>query len=358
MTSAPTAEPSSGSIVRTLKDGYWDRTEVIGLADGSLRVRKRNKGAAAPGPWGLNSLRREIRYLRSLSPAAATVLPPLLASWDRTVAGVPDLGYEMPFYPQHTDAGELARRGLLAQPEIDRFQEELAVALLHRLHEPQPAAEPLSRHLCAAVTEALAGLAAEPAFAALIAAERVQLNGCDLFGPRAALERIVSGTDALAALDASPTGRIHGDFFLENILWRREEAGTEPRLILIDPVSVAGIDCALPLFDLVKYESYATGELLALRTEKVEIAGYGAGGGRYRYAIRWEDETLQQFRRVDWHRIFRRAYEAQYGAVDARLYRLLDGYFSVAMALNTFGVQRQARLLKATADFNAVLGSS
>jgi hypothetical protein len=37
------------------------------------------------------------------------------------------------------------------------------------------------------------------------------------------------------------------------------------------------------------------------------------------------------------------------------LYRLIDGYFSAAMALNTTGLQRQARLLKATEDLNAVL---
>jgi hypothetical protein len=32
---------------------------------------------------------------------------------------------------------------------------------------------------------------------------------------------------------------------------------------------------------------------------------------------------------------------------------LIDGYFSVAMAVNTRGTQRRARLLKATQDFNA-----
>ncbi len=115
MMSAPTSEPSPGRVVRTLKDGYWDRTEVIELADGSQRVRKRNKGAAAAGPWGVESLRREIQYLQSLSARAATVLPSLLACWDRNASGMPDLGYEIPFHARHVDAGDLARRGALPQ---------------------------------------------------------------------------------------------------------------------------------------------------------------------------------------------------------------------------------------------------
>ena len=54
--------PSKGFVIRTLKDGYWDRTDVIELPEGGRRVRKRTKGAAC-GPWGVESLRREIRYL-------------------------------------------------------------------------------------------------------------------------------------------------------------------------------------------------------------------------------------------------------------------------------------------------------
>ena len=54
--------PADGRLVRTLKDGYWDRTEVVELEDGSLRVRKSSKGNAPPGPWGAAALRKEIAY--------------------------------------------------------------------------------------------------------------------------------------------------------------------------------------------------------------------------------------------------------------------------------------------------------
>ena len=350
----PASQPSDGRVVRLLKDGYWDRTEVIEVADGSRRVRKRNKPAAT-GPWGVESLRREIRYLTTGPMRVMGVLPRVLACWDKESAGVPDIGYEMPFYAHHTDAGELARRRVLSPAEIDRFQVELADAVLNRLHEPAVRDEPLSRHLVQAIRQALDGLEADPALARLISADAIELNGAPAVGTRAALERIIRETDALAALDRVPSVRIHGDFFLENILWRQTETGSEPRLVLVDPVSVAGVSEALPLFDLVKYESYASGELVALRSERVEVTGIGDASHRYTWRIRWDDPALQPYRELNWHGGFRRAYESKYGAVDRRLYRLIDGYFSAAMALNTAGLQRQARLLKATADLNAVL---
>jgi hypothetical protein len=131
--------------------------------------------------------------------------------------------------------------------------------------------------------------------------------------------------------------------------------GAEPRLILIDVVSVAGVTFGLPLWDLVKYESYATGELMALRTEKVEVAGIGEGTGRYRCRIRTEDAGLAPFLTRNWHAVFRTAYERRHGRVDGRAYRFIHGYFNAAMALNTSGIQRQGRLLRAVEDFNAVL---
>jgi hypothetical protein len=360
MTHKSTSAPSPGRVVRVLQDGFWDLTEVIELADGLLRVRKRSKGATVERPWGPESLRREIRYLKSASPRAATALPPLLASWDRLVTGLVDVGYEMPFYPDHRDAGTLARGAMLGQEEIDRFQRELAAAVLERLYEPapaDPAREPLSRHMTGAVRQALDGLVGDPAFAALIEAGQIELNGRRARGPRGVFEAIVRDTNLLDLIDSTPAVRLHGDLHLENILWRPlAVAGAEPRLILIVVVSVAGVTFGLPLWDLVKYESYATGELMALRAEKVEVTGLGEGTGRYRCRIRTEDAGLAPFLTLDWHTVFRAAYEDRYGEVDGRAYRFIHGYFNAAMALNTSGLQRQGRLLRATEDFNAVLG--
>jgi len=344
--------------VRTLKEGYWDRTELVQLADGSLRVRKSSRGDAPPGPWGVSALRREIAYLLSLPAATRLVFPPILTAWD-DASPTPSVGYEVPFIADHLDAGELARRSSLTQVEVDEFQDALASTLLDNVHAPLSASEPpLSRHVREVVEHALSALEADPAVAGLIRAETVQLNQRKVAGPRAAFARIVSEQQSLAALDAQPQVRLHGDFFLENILWQTHEpVGTSasPRLVLIDPVSVAGVMCGPPLFDLVKYVSYATGELLALRSGCVEVAGFDDGLDRYSYRVRAEAPELAPFATRDWHTRFQRAFQAKYGPANGRLHALIDGYFSVAMAVNTSGNQRRARLLKATQDFNAVL---
>lgn len=353
--------PSPGRVLRTLNNGFWDLTELIELPDGSQRVRKRSKGATPERPWGPESLRREINYLRTASPRAAAALPPLLAGWDRVVDGVVDVGYEMPYYPDHRDAGTLARAGNLGQEEIDVFQMELADAVIACLHEPAPVdetREPLSRHMTGAVRQSLDGLVVDPAYAVLVDAETIGLNGRTVRGPRVAFEQIVRDTNLLQVIDTTPAVRLHGDLHLENILWRPLTLdGREPRLVLIDVVSVAGVTFGLPLWDLVKYESYATGELMALRTELIDVAGLGDGSGQYRCRIRTEDPGLAPFRDRNWQALFRQAFVSQHGRVDARAYHFIHGYFNAAMALNTTGRQRLGRLLRATEDFNAVLAT-
>ena len=347
-------------VVRLLKDGYWDRTEVVELDDGSVRVRKRTKGNAPPGPWGVAALRKEIEYLSTLSGAARAAFPALLAVWDDASQSPPDVGYEVPFYPDHIDAGELCRSGALTQPAIDEFQNLLADTLFERVHPDRSGrGPPLSTHLESVVEHALATLERDYALAPLIRADTLRLNGERSAGPRAAFAEIRKDRALLASLDAQPQVRLHGDLFLENVLWRstpttRAGAGN---LVLIDPVSVAGVVLGPPLFDLVKYESYAVGELPALRSEWVEVGGFD-GSQEYTYRVQWETPELAPFRACDWHTLFRRRFEASYGPIGPRAYRLIDGYFSVAMAVNTGGVQRRARLLKATADFDAARAGS
>jgi hypothetical protein len=356
MSNSLSTKPSAARVVRPLKQGYWDSTEVIELPDGTTRVRKRNHGTGGSSPWGLESLRREIRYLNSLPPRAAAVLPAVLASWDGVGRDGPDIGYEMPFYSAHSEAAVLARTSALSQDEIDRFQDELAEAVFERLHERMTPPESLSAHMVTTMRHALDGLGADSELRALIENKNLELNGNAASGPRTALERIIAAGEVLTMMDAGKTVRLHGDLFLENILWRSTGAlEGERHLILLDPVSVAGISCGPPLFDLVKYQSYATGELVALRAECVEVTGVGEADGRYTWRIRNEDPQVAPFRSRDWHSGFRRAFEANYGVVNERLCRFIDAYFSLAMALNTTGLQRHARLLKATTELNAVL---
>ena len=110
--------PSVCRVLRTLRDGFWDRTEVIRLYDGALRVRKAFKGDQSPGPWGAATLRREIRYMEALDGQAAEYFPKLLAAWDKSG----QLGYEMSYVEGALDAGLLARSGAMTQVEADAFQ--------------------------------------------------------------------------------------------------------------------------------------------------------------------------------------------------------------------------------------------
>jgi hypothetical protein len=92
-----------------------------------------------------------------------------------------------------------------------------------------------------------------------------------------------------------------------------------------------------------------------LRAEWVRISGFGGDDETYGYAVGEQDERLAPFRTRDWYSRLLRAFEAKYGPLNRRLFRIIDGYFSVAMAVNTGGLQRRARLLKATLDFNAAM---
>src|SRR4051812_44236137 len=159
------APPSGGGgrVVRTLKDGYWERTELVEHEDGSVRVRKSSKGDAPPGPWGVAALRQEISYLSTLPARARDAFPPVLAAWDDAAAAPPRVGYEMPFYGEHEDAGALARRGALAQSDIDLIQAALAELVLERIHPARVAGvPPLGAHVVAVVEHALGALEVDP----------------------------------------------------------------------------------------------------------------------------------------------------------------------------------------------------
>ena len=349
--SHPSPTPSVATVVRTLRDGYWDRTELIRLGDGSLRVRKTSKGTAAPGPWGVGTLRREIEYLKAWQGKAADLFPALLAAWDDGA----QLGYEMACVEDSIDVGTLAQSAAMTQQQADMFQDSLGQAVFELLHQPVAPHESLASHVQQTITEALAQLRLHNEFVPLIDADAVRINDTRLAGLQSAMQRLLRWPAALETLDAAPCVRLHGDLFLENVLMpqQRDAAAWLDQFKLIDPVSVAGVDRGHPLFDLVKYESYATGELLAMRAEKVYVDGFAApSAAGYVYRVCADDPAIKPFHTIDWHSRFRAAYVKQYGQVDHRAYCLLEAYFALAMALCTSGLHQQARILKATLALN------
>ena len=348
----PPSKPSPAKVVTILRDGYWDRTEIIELPDASLRVRKTSKGAAASGPWARNSLRSEIQYLKDLEPDIARHFPVLLAAWDDQS----DMGYEMSFVAEAIDVSSLAQSTPLDQRYADTFQQRLGRIIFESLHKPAKPVESLADHVHEVITAALTKLGRLDEFAPVLTTATVTINGEKMTGPRQALARIVQAQAALLRLDQQPQVRLHGDCFLENILVpRTDRSDPRPsRIILLDPVSVAGIYQGHPLFDLVKYESCATGELLALRSEKILVKGFSPHSQTdYRYRPCLDDANLRPFRQVDWQSRFRAAYIDRYGSIDWTAYHLFDAYFAFAMAMCTSGLQRRGRVLKGIIALNA-----
>lgn len=347
--------PSCGKIVRVLCDGYWDRTEVIQLKDGTLRVRKASKGADSAGPWGVSTLRSEIQYLRCLDDKAARHFPKLYSAWEDGVS----VGYEAEYIQDAEVAGDLAQSASLDQVQADIFQEKLARIVFDFIQIPiAPHKQSLSEHIIHAIKEVFTRLSREGELAPLIEATTVTINNKKQSGPRTAMARLVQDETALQSVNSNPQVKLHGDCFLENILVScpSSEPDWPKRVILVDPVSVAGVFQGNPLFDLVKYESYARGELLALRSEKIEVNGFeNPSQGRYVYRVCEEEETIKPFYQIDWYSRFRAAYISRHGEIDMPAYNLLDAYFALVMAACTGGQQRLGRLLKGTIALNAAL---
>jgi hypothetical protein len=349
--------PSSGKIVRVLRDGYWDRTEVVQSKDGTLRVRKVSKGAKTGGPWGVSTLRSEIQYLRCLDENAAKHFPKVLSAWDDGVS----VGYEATYVQDAVVASDLAQSANLDQTQADTFQEKLAQVVYDIIHLPMaPQRQSLSEHIIHVIDAVLTQLSRQREFAPLIEASALTINDQQLSGPRTAMARLAQQKTALRSVNRNPQVKLHGDCFLENILI--SGPSTEPdwprQVILVDPVSVAGVFQGHPLFDLVKYESYARGELLALRSEKIQVNGFRVPSQcRYVYRVCEEDPTIKPFHQIDWYSRFRAAYISRYGEIDLAAYNLLDAYFALVMAVCTDGLQRRGRLLKGTLALNAALNA-
>ena len=349
--------PCCGKIVRVLRDGYWDRTEVIQLKDGTLRVRKASKGAETAGPWGVSTLRSEIQYLRCLDENAAKHFPKVLSAWDDRLS----VGYEATYIQDAVVASDLAQSASLDQSQADKFQERLAQVVYDILHIPMaPQKQSLSEHIIHVINAVLTQLSQERELAPLIEASTVTINDKQLTGPRTTMVRLAQHKTAVRSVNSNPQVKLHGDCFLENILISGPSSDSDwPRqVILVDPVSVAGIFQGHPLFDLVKCESYATGELLALRSEKIQAEGFGTPSEcRYVYRVCEEEATIKPFHQIDWYSRFRAAYISRYGEIEISAYNLLDAYFALVMAACTDGLQRRGRLLKGTLALNEALNA-
>ncbi|MFT5189948.1 MAG: hypothetical protein ACI957_002980 [Verrucomicrobiales bacterium] len=331
---------SSSRQIALLKNGFWEKTAVYELEDGSTIVRKASKETEQPGPWALQTLRREIRYLKELPKGAKGLFPPLLRFWGEASEDSPQVGYEIPFYADHQSVAQRIASNECSAHAAETFQQTLAERLFHTLHQPRNSHDSLATHVEDTLREATHALSEIGPFHEIVTAKEIEINGLTFPGINHLLKN-----QNYQGLDQGPCVLLHGDLIVENILCPQNDDQWWEKLRFIDPVSVAGIAVGTPLFDLVKYESYASGELLAIRSEA--CIAEEASPGCYRFSWDHHAPSLAPYIGGIWHQTFRRAYEAHYGPIHWHCYHLLDAYFSLVMAVNTSGRQQWARVLKA-----------
>ena len=336
--------------LHTLKDGFWEDTAVYQLADGRQVVHKANKPASKPGPWALLALREEIRYLKE---SKGGIFPPLLRSWDYQDHQGMHVGLEIPFYQDHQSVAQHVLENAATQNEADQFQHQLAKHLFRQVHRPVPQPH-LRHHLHDTLTSTCQQLGQIDRFHTVIHDSHIVLNGQAIPG----LQTLLAQAEAAKLFDLiehGPMVRLHGDLILENILIPKANTNTEEEFILIDPVSVAGISAGPPLMDLVKYESYARGDLLAVRSEWFLQAGPSQNSDGYAVALQSDHPKLRPFNQTNWHHAFRQAFIEHHGPIDQQLYHLLDAYYALVMAVNTSGSQQWARVLLGMQSLHAAM---
>ncbi|HIG36602.1 MAG TPA: hypothetical protein EYQ12_03210 [Oceanospirillaceae bacterium] len=335
--------PTLAAIETLLRNGYWDRTEIIRMADSSLRVRKQSKGHESSGPWGQDNLRAEAIYLQELEPHLLDLFPRLIASWQQ-----PAPGYDMAYMTDHVDVAQLVRKQTFNQQQSNEFQAHLGKRVFGQLHTPYLSLSSLAENVVSTLQQAAQTLNDHDQLQCLTTPSMC-INGQRCRDLATNTSSLIQQKTLVHSLDAEPQVRLHGDLFLENILLPQtsEHPHWPTQLVLIDPVSVAGMSAGHPLFDLAKYESYASGELPAMRRGHIRVEGMGNTHADFSFAIDWQDEQMQPYKAINWHTALRQSYISHHGPIDPAMYALLEAYFAAAMILCTNGVEQQARALKA-----------
>jgi len=350
-----------GDVVKTLKDGYWERLLLV-RRGGEMRCRKEAK--PQDSPWGVRTLLREIRYLDGLPDALQAHFPRLLDTnapgGGRPASGLP--WYEMPYYGEEyvTFSDALLGRemdGAEARACIRRIVEFAFQELFPRRRVND---ENVSRRtLRPTFTEVLTWAQSDERLGPVARARRLRLNGWEV--PN--LSEMVGLLDALPAdaIEPAAVSLLHGDFFPENILVRPGSDGED--FILLDPVSVAGIWEGDFVLDLNKMESWISGLLRALREGYYdwEIVRAGGSVAEVEFRLREDAAELAALREHGLVDVFERTVESEAGPLAeadpewrAR-WDFISAYYALCMVPNTAWPQPLARYLVACQSLHRFL---
>lgn len=248
--------------MQLLREGYSECLFLLTDERWGTIVRKQTK------PESGGSLPAEIAWLEDLPPAVQRYFPQVLRSRKHAGNGHP-VFYDMPYFGE----GWAVLSDLILNQRLDRGQELALIGhVLHLMFReifsvtyPRETATYPDR-LVDLLERCAWRLSALPAFARLMAAPSITLNGTRLANVFPLVETIKARAALRRQLRPPIVRKVHGDLHPDNILVYGPSIGQpRPRLVLLDPLAPLGIGRGDVAMDIAKLGSWLSAELSALR---------------------------------------------------------------------------------------------
>ncbi len=286
-------------IERIFKGPGFAETLYLGTCDGRRIIRK----ASNPDAYDFSrtALVREIRVLENLSDRLAPFFPELirtnLGDEPEHSPGLPGIiFYDMPYYAPEDGWGTLSQcmlDGSLSFSDARRALAEIVDLAFEyfRMQERKPEPGYAEATMLRSIRENLAWAEKDPDFGELLALRNVRLSGRPVRNLPEIFDRFQDSDTMRSMLTPHRDRFLHGDFFPENILYNRRTK----RWILIDPVSVRGIQRGDFVLDLNKMDDWLSGELPALR---LGLFSWRRDGNDIEFAIHTDAGQFEHLHRL------------------------------------------------------------
>lgn len=334
----------SFKTIRTLQAGWWENVLLVEV-DGRPRVRKELHRLDAP--WARDVFVKEWRYLTGLPESLRPPFVSVVDQCDELTDNAPPtdrpLWFDMEYLDGFTDVRSMLAADDLEQNDADSIQELLATALLDGIYRLP--GEPFDAEMIVwpVIEQVLTFALNDDHLSPFARPNALIVNGNVRPNLETTLRAARTDPRVSEQLTSAPSVRLHGDLFYENVLYRPDP----PAIRLIDPVSVAGVDSGPVVFDRVKFASWVSGELYALRHGAFELTtdrnGHPPG---VEYAWKRGDPVIDNLQRLDVGAGVLSAMDKLTGPSE-QAQAVLEAYFNLAMVPNTPMPQRLLRYARA-----------
>jgi hypothetical protein len=332
-------------VVRRLQTGWWENVTLVGRS-GLLRVRKELHRLDAP--WARDVFIKEWQYLCKLPEGLRPPFVRVIAQCDELLMNPPPpdrpLWFDMEYLDGYTDVRALLAEGRVSSKDAECIQGLLIDALLNCLYHLPGEPFEVDRIIWPVFEQVMDFAERDAELAPYARSPRWVINGRARPNLKQTVPVARADRRARQQFESSPSVRLHGDLFYENVLYRPDP----PAIGLIDPVSVAGVAAGPVVFDRVKFDTWVSGELYALRHGRFEVrAGPGRSPPRVDYVWSADDPVLKELRKVDLASRVLAAMDERTGPSESAQ-AILAAYFNLAMVPNTAMPQRLLRYARAT----------